>query len=225
MFNQYFDVYLADTEESKKIHYNIRYQVYCEEMGFEDKSKFVDEQEIDQYDSHSEHFIVKHRETNEWVGAMRLVLSEDGQSLPFSSVCELHESVNKRSAELSRLCVLGKIRRSKRDESVDQKEYKKISQSVIWGLLNAASAYCYKNKIPNWYFMTCNALRRVLEKKGFMMELMGEGFEHKGKTKFPFKKDAFNAFKNEVWREDFHQAVSYYRYSESAECEQQEVAA
>ncbi len=37
MFDDHFEVFLADTRESKEIHYSIRYQVYCEEMGFENK--------------------------------------------------------------------------------------------------------------------------------------------------------------------------------------------
>ena len=59
MFDQHYEVLLADTPESKAIHYSIRYKVYCEEMGFENKDNFHQKQEVDNYDQHSVHFIVR----------------------------------------------------------------------------------------------------------------------------------------------------------------------
>ena len=59
MFDQHYEVLLADTPKSKAIHYGIRYQVYCEEMGFENKADFPQEQEFDHYDDHAAHFIVR----------------------------------------------------------------------------------------------------------------------------------------------------------------------
>ncbi|MGZ8186120.1 MAG: GNAT family N-acyltransferase, partial [Methylobacter sp.] len=81
MFDDHFEFFLADTDESKEIHYSIRYQVYCEEMGFENKDDFPLEQEFDEYDNHSTHFIVRHKPTGHWVGAMRLIF-KNGQPLP-----------------------------------------------------------------------------------------------------------------------------------------------
>jgi N-acyl amino acid synthase of PEP-CTERM/exosortase system len=77
MFDNNFEVFLADTPESKAIHYSIRYQVYCEEMGFENKDNFPLEQEFDEYDSQSTHFIVRTRLTGHWVGAIRMVFNTD----------------------------------------------------------------------------------------------------------------------------------------------------
>ena len=42
IFDHNYEVLLANTEESKNIHYKLRYQVYCDEMRFEDKNKFPD---------------------------------------------------------------------------------------------------------------------------------------------------------------------------------------
>ena len=60
-FDSNFEVFLADTLEGKQIHYNLRYQVYCDEMGFEDKDSFPDKMESDEWDDNSVHFIVRHR--------------------------------------------------------------------------------------------------------------------------------------------------------------------
>ena len=59
MFDDYFEVYLANNEEAKRVHYNTKYQVYCEEMGFENKANFSENCERDYWDNHSVHFIVK----------------------------------------------------------------------------------------------------------------------------------------------------------------------
>jgi N-acyl amino acid synthase of PEP-CTERM/exosortase system len=114
MFDKNFEVFLADTPESKAIHYSIRYQVYCEEMGFENKDNFPLEQEFDEYDSQSTHFIVRTRLTGHWVGAIRMVFNTD-HFLPIEKHCVLNETINKsdssQSVELSRLCLVKEIRR------------------------------------------------------------------------------------------------------------------
>ncbi|MBS3963093.1 MAG: GNAT family N-acetyltransferase, partial [Methylomonas sp.] len=67
-FDSNFEVVLADTFESKLINYNIRYQVYCDEMGFEDKDVFPDEIEFDEWDKNSVHFLVRHKSSENWLG-------------------------------------------------------------------------------------------------------------------------------------------------------------
>ena len=53
MTNNSYEVILADTEESKSIHYNLRYQIFCMEKGFEEASKFQDKMEKDVYDDNA----------------------------------------------------------------------------------------------------------------------------------------------------------------------------
>ena len=118
MFDDHFEVFLADTRESKEIHYSIRYQVYCEEMGFENKDDFPLEQEFDEYDKHSTHFIVRARQTGQWVGAMRMIFKND-QPLPLEKHCTLNtiieNNIFNRSVEISRLCLVKDIRRRNTD--------------------------------------------------------------------------------------------------------------
>jgi N-acyl amino acid synthase of PEP-CTERM/exosortase system len=172
MFDNHFEVFLADTHESKEINYSIRYQVYCEEMGFENKYEFPLEQEFDHHDRHSVHFIVRQKQTGQWVGAMRLIL-QNGQVLPIQQYCSIRTKMGistvLRSAEISRLCIVKEVRRGFvdidppngiEDESEALKETnnirvlhntQKINRKIIWGLLNAATEYCYSKKIENWY--------------------------------------------------------------------------
>lgn len=234
MFDNYFEVFLADTAESKAIHYSIRYQVYCEEMGFENKDDFPLEQEFDDYDDHSAHFIVRHKQSGQWVGAMRLIRKTEGL-LPVEQYCRSDEfQTNKKMAktvELSRLCVLKEIRKkavdinppygvSESNSHVEESDkikllpnFQNINRSIIWGILNAASEYCYINNIFNWYFMTTNALAKVLNKGGFNMIQIGEPIFHRGE-RFPFKKDVKNTYFHESWRKNFINGCGYRNYSE-----------
>jgi N-acyl amino acid synthase of PEP-CTERM/exosortase system len=233
MFDDHFEVFLADTHESKEIHYSIRYQVYCEEMGFENKDNFPRKQEFDDHDHQSAHFIARHKRTGQWVGAMRLIF-HNGQSLPIEQYCTLQERIGtndvKQSAELSRLCVVKEVRRGFvdidppngiKDESEAIKETyivkslhnrQNLNRSIIWGLLNAATEFCYSNNIDNWYFITTNALAKVLRKGGFNMLSIGEPCYHNGE-RYPFKKDVVETYHNETWRKNFKNG--YRIFSES----------
>jgi N-acyl amino acid synthase of PEP-CTERM/exosortase system len=189
-------------------------------MGFENKEDFPLEQEFDEYDDHSAHFIVRNRQTGHWVGAMRLIF-KIGQLLPIEQHCTFQERIDKkRTAELSRLCVIKEVRRGYvdidppngiEDESQAINETNKvkllpnqkiINRSIIWGLLNAATVYCYSNNIENWYFVTTTALEKVLRKGGFNMLNIGEPWYHKGE-RYPFKKDVVDTYQNETWRKNF----------------------
>jgi len=213
MFDKHFEVFLADTPESKEINYSIRYQVYCEEMGYENKDDFPKEMESDEYDQYSEHFIVRHKETGDWVAAMRLVVSGQ-KGLPMEQHCVLHEDIEnshfRKAMELSRLCVLGKVRKSSGQGS-HNKSSRRINQSIIWGLLNSASEYCNSNRL-NWYFMTCSSLTKVLARGGFKMKKIGDLCQHKGE-RFPFKKDAVDAYHNEEWRDNFVNGNAFTKFS------------
>jgi N-acyl amino acid synthase of PEP-CTERM/exosortase system len=231
MFDDYFEVFLADTAESKAIHYSIRYQVYCEEMGFENKEDFPMEQEFDEYDDHSAHFIVRNKQTSQWVGAMRLIYKNHRQ-LPIEKLCKLNEPMGNRkkynTVELSRLCVLKEVRRRFNDidpphglyDELKDEEYKsdnvkllinhrRSNRSIIWGLLNAATVYCYSTGIKNWYFITTSALEKVLRKGQFNMLNIGEPCFHNGE-RFPFKKHVADTYKNEPWRKDYSRGYGLY---------------
>jgi len=93
MKNNSYEVILADTEESKNIHYNLRYQIFCLEKGFEEASKCKDEMEKDIYDDNAIHFLVKGN--NRWIGSFRLVI-DNSEIYPFRKprLLILHNSFN-----------------------------------------------------------------------------------------------------------------------------------
>lgn len=233
MFDQYFEVFLADTDEGKEKHYNIRYQVYCEEMGFENKDQFPMEQESDHWDENSVHFLVRLKHTKEWVGAMRLIPPKD-EALPLEGLCSIDEPAHQtdsKSVELSRLCLVKEIRKPNfdcpygiSDDPSSEKEaihenvklffsHNEVKKSIIWGLFRAASLYCEENSIKKWFFLTTKALARIITRKGFDMIGIGGVCEHKGK-RYPYKIEVKGILLSDFW-EDYK--TGYHLYSELEE--------
>jgi len=249
MFDKYFEVFLADTSEAKEIHYQIRYQVYCEEMGFEDKSTFLKNEEWDKWDHCSTHFIVRHKYTGQWVGAMRLVSPKDNQ-LPVNQHTCLQDKdgnsiqIKQSNVELSRLCLVKEIRRRSSDttppygltrgllnkqktealEAIDS-VYKdrRVNLSIIWGLFRAAADYSEQNNINRWFFLTNKALARVIGREGFLLHPAGDGCEHAGK-RYPFtmELDEIFAMESNSNMAAKVKTSSYLRFSDF-ECNTQDI--
>ena len=217
MFDNHFEVFLANTKESRSIHYNIRYQVYCEEMGFENKDDFQTEEEVDEDDAKSIHFIVRNKVTEDWVGAMRLIYKRDGE-LPIEKSCQLDEVLKNNDfseiVEISRLCLLKEVRKGNppqgevesiseiRETDNGTPTQKNLNRVIIWGLFYAASEYGYKNNINFSYFMTTTVLAKLMRRGGLCLTSFGEPCEHRGK-RFPFKIDAYKTFKSKMWSSGF----------------------
>src|ERR1044071_1518165 len=110
MFDDHFEVLLADTAWAKNIHYTLRYRVYCVQRGYENPEAFPDGRERDRYDSASAQFLVRSIESGEWLGGMRLIhLSLE--DLPIKNVCEISRDLLPeirygQVAEASRLCAV-----------------------------------------------------------------------------------------------------------------------
>lgn len=222
MLDNHFEVFLADTPESKEIHYSIRYQVYCEEKGFENKNEFLFQMEYDEHDDRSVHFIVRDKTIEKWVGAMRLIFKQNGL-LPIEQSCKINEYIHTNDlfkvVELSRLCLLKEVRKTRNDigspnkndgNSHHQKESENIKltsgqhnfkRKIIWGLFHAAAEYASVNNIQHCYFMTTSSLAKILRRGGLNLLNIGEPCQHKGE-RHPFKMNAVEAYQSNVWQDN-----------------------
>lgn len=222
-FDSCFEVFLADTPESKEIHYRLRYQVYCDEMGFEDKERFPDRQETDEWDNDAVHFLVRHKYTGQWLGALRLVRHKD-YGFPFQERCNLHEKLSrtgyKHAIEISRLCVLKEARRYKpRAYGVDEgsrnvsflHDHRNLNRSIMWGLYRAAVVYSAQNDIAHWYILVTPALAYFVNKEGFEMRQIGDPCNHRGQ-RTPYRLSVNHILKNPLWQQDYRN--DYRLYSE-----------
>ncbi|SEK63099.1 GNAT family N-acyltransferase [Ectothiorhodospira marina] len=114
MFDARYEVVVADTPDTLRIHHELRYAVYCLERGFEDPGAFPDGQERDAWDVNATAFIVRERDTGQWVGTTRLVHAMQGD-LPVHRLTRLSQvgtlAHPGAATELSRICITGDYQR------------------------------------------------------------------------------------------------------------------
>ncbi len=227
-FDSCFEVILADTAESKQIHYKLRYQVYCDEMGFEDKDKFSDQMETDVWDDHSTHFLVRQKGSGDWLGGMRLIRHDD--FFPFEEWSRPYQKITRKdrqfSVEMSRLCIVKEARRfnSRRfapyglpdeeflGESNKVKSifnFKNQSRSLVWGLIRAAGVYSAQHNVVDWYFVVAPALSSFLTKEGLDLRQIGDACDHRG-IRIPYRLTVENVLENPLWLKDYRKGYRLY---------------
>lgn len=122
-----FEIVKADTPELLEIVYKIRYQTLCVEKrlpGF-NAFNYPDQMETDEYDSHSSHILVRYRLTGEYIGTVRLILSDFANPDKLwpvqiygnvdSALCDIKQLPSAQAAEISRFLVVGQFDRRKGD--------------------------------------------------------------------------------------------------------------
>lgn len=113
---------LDNTPTGVKESYELRYQVYCEEVGFLPRSDYPEAFEQDHYDDTSVHLgcYFHYEDSKKMAGTVRLVHPENGK-MPLLEHCEIYAnfehlfSHRRDVAEISRLCIDANFRRRKED--------------------------------------------------------------------------------------------------------------
>ncbi|HEY0722687.1 MAG TPA: PEP-CTERM/exosortase system-associated acyltransferase [Pyrinomonadaceae bacterium] len=88
-FKKYFEVVPALTPNLKDHVYRIRHRVYCEELKFEPVQP--NGREVDEYDAHSLHCLLRNIHNGEFVGCVRLIKARPGDRdypFPFEKSCK-----------------------------------------------------------------------------------------------------------------------------------------
>jgi N-acyl amino acid synthase of PEP-CTERM/exosortase system len=198
-FFTYFDLRRAMSPDEVDIALRLRYAVYCEELAYEDKHRFPDGREHDQYDAQSSHCYLLHKPTGRTAGCFRLILSPDSQTpLPFEDVCarQFHDgplapsTVSRRKfGEISRLAVHGDFRRrageqqspigvaSDADANPDSRHY----PMVAMGLFLGASAQALNLGLDRVYVMMEPRLARLLRSCGIVFTQVGDVIDYHGR--------------------------------------------
>lgn len=141
LFQQNFEIVKAVTPELIDEAYKLRYQVYCEEKGYEDAGRCPDRREYDDYDSRSMHSLIRHRVSGIYIGVVRLILpqcSSEGMLLPVEKFCNLNLSESHpRLASLPKQSI-GEISRF----SVSKVFRRRIAeQGLVWGIPREDECY------------------------------------------------------------------------------------
>lgn len=198
-FARYFELSLALTSEQKESVYRLRYDVYCEEFGYEDPQAFKDRQETDEFESQSVHCLVTHIPTGLSAGCVRLVSAHAESRMPMEEHCggsldaDFFRSMDGRRssmAEISRLAVDSKFRRRRGETesrfgnpqimditSAEQRTYPLIAVSLFL----AAGAVAQLQHRDDLFAIMEPFLPVILRRSGIRVQRVGEDFDFRGK--------------------------------------------
>jgi N-acyl amino acid synthase of PEP-CTERM/exosortase system len=197
LYNQYFEVIHAESAEHIRECFRLRYQVYCVENLFEDPLQNPGGLEIDEFDSAAMHSMLRHRQSGEIVGTVRLLLPRNGKKalgLPMRQICQ-HELLSHDNsflpwagtAEISRFAVSKMMRRRAGDGTVvgrfdtsDHDSRRRIPDTSL-GLMQAVIAMASKSGMTHICAVMEPTLLRMLRRFGMVMPSIGPEVDYHGR--------------------------------------------
>jgi len=200
MFDDRFEVFLCDTDFGKSINKQIRYRVFCLERGYEDPALYPTGEEMDHWDDHSVHFIVREKKSGRWVASTRLIIPDDS-SLPVEQMNSLSPGFltgidRKNIGEISRFYIIKQIAStSSQFANVARPDLDwigtiegKEQYEITWGMLRAIAYYGIENGIDYSYMLITRSFSRLLKRLGIILYQSGMMKEHRG-LRAPFMVD------------------------------------
>lgn len=197
-FARSFDLTLADTDALRSRVYQVRYQVFCQELGYDMKQS--DGLEADTYDSRSLHCLLRHRASGLDTGCVRLVLPlPNGGGLPFESfglryvdrrLLDWKQIDPTSCCEVSRLAVVSEFRRrlgeqahadgvAEIDDPANSGPHRRFPFIAI-SLYHAVTALILQRGYE-WVFMVIEPrLQRHLSRYGLNLRQISPEFEYFG---------------------------------------------
>ena len=206
-FYEYFEVLPADTEVLLHEVFQLRFQVYCVETGFERKEdcrrEVKEDREIwletDEYDHRAVHYLVRHRRTGLCAATVRLVLPNDNDindPYPIENHCLLDDPVKdpdirKHLAEISRFAVSREFKKrrgeakrlagiSEETEIYFEPNERRILPHMTVGLFAGIVRMSYSHNITHWYAVMEPALLRLLRLFGIRFVPIGPDVDYHG---------------------------------------------
>ena len=124
IFNDYFEMVPATSDELKNEVYKLRYQVYCVETGFLNPEHYPDGLEFDEFEKQSLHYLIRHRKSGEYAATTRLILPDATNPEKLFPI-ELHSEIDNVAVmqpinrihlgEVSRFCVSKTFKKRKHE--------------------------------------------------------------------------------------------------------------
>lgn len=200
-FNEYFELVPADTQELKRQVYHLRFLVYCLETGFETLENCPDGLEIDEYDERSDHYLIRHKSSGEFMATTRFILPDPSNienPFPVEAHChidkiELLDGINRHDlAEISRFCVSKKFKKRQGESGTItgvhegnvnsySEDERRTFPSITLGLIAALIRMTNKHNVNHWYAVMEPALIRFLANLGIHFTVIGPIAEFHGK--------------------------------------------
>jgi N-acyl amino acid synthase of PEP-CTERM/exosortase system len=198
-FRQWFELIPAFDEATREQVFRIRHDVYCRDLGWEPLRD--DGREVDEFDDHSVHCLLRRRGSGEPVGCTRLILArpaDPGHPLPFEDSCRdaLDRSVadparmpRESLGEVSRLAVLRSFRRrrgeAERSVSVADEDFAPRGAVdrfpfIPVSLYLGAAAIACRMGVEHIFVLTEPRLASHFARIGFDIRTVGSPIEHHG---------------------------------------------
>lgn len=199
-FTQYLEPELALTPKSREEVFQIRHNVYCDELNF--LPTHQSGLETDSFDAHSELALIKHKPSNIYTGCIRVVKSSDSsEQMPIEYYCgdsmqhdQFHPRYFKRGeiCEFSRLAVKNQFRRRKNDrftgsatgvisETTYSETELRCFPFIAIGLYMTAATIAIESGINHAFVMMEPRLARSMQFVGIKFEQIGPAIEYHGK--------------------------------------------
>jgi len=197
LYNHYFEVIHAESAEAISECFRLRYQVYCVENRFEDPLRNPGGLETDEFDCAAMHSMLRHRESGEIVGTVRLLLPRDGKQgagLPMRQICR-HQLMSQENrllpwagtAEISRFAVSKTMRRRAGDGTVvgnfetSENDPRRRIPDTSLGLMQAVVAMASKSGMTHVCAVMDPTLLRMLRRLGMIMPSIGPEVDYHGR--------------------------------------------
>lgn len=200
-FNAYFEMVAAQSDELKNEVYKLRYQVYCNETGFENPNHYPNGMEFDEYDNHSIHYLIRHRKSQIYAAATRLILPDahNPQKLfPIEKHTQIDSSKTIRKiprnnlGEASRFCVSKEFKRRKNEpgtltgipfdwEPIFTEDERRIFPHLTIALIACLIRMSDQHDIHYWYAVMEPALIRYFSSLGIYFVGIGPLTDYHGK--------------------------------------------
>jgi len=182
-FNERYQILIADTEALRREVYQVRCQVFCDELGYDMKQS--QGCESDEYDDASLHVLLRHRASDRPIGCFRLVMPQPGGQiwLPFDLYGVPHvdktlfdwNSVNySRSVEVSRLALSSSVRRC------DNATTGPSSPFLATAMFYAVNSLVVNRNIENVFMVIEPRLGRLTSRFGNKLDQISRPFEYYG---------------------------------------------
>lgn len=203
-FHQYFEFIPATTEALRREAFRIRYEVYCEELAYEDSANFPDGLEQDYFDNTAFHYLIRHKPSGEYAACVRIAVGGNKQILPFETTCEKslylcterpENLAANNCGEISRLAVRSMFRKRTGEQNqpytIDTVESAANERRtnyplITYGLYMACFAGSIYHDIDTIFVMMEPRLARRLRILGVVFEQIGLAVDHRG-LRAPFR--------------------------------------
>jgi len=201
-FEQHFETCISQNDDVVTKAQRLRYQVYCNEHNFLEKSNYHNDTELDEFDGRSVHTLLVHKNSQLPVATVRLILSDSynpESPFPLESFDILRRYDRDKQwriprhalGEISRFGVSKKFRRrlneiekahgiTNRLHYEDGQSEKRQYAEITLGLFRAVTQMSFQTGVTHWYAAMEPSLIVLLAKVGIRFRPVGPLVDYHG---------------------------------------------